>query len=136
MRRGRLLEKLGNLFNIPCVSSMRKHPMLLKHQSFFAFSSLDPCKTQENLEPLGKDAGLKENICTTATLDTLKDVEMPKSSIEAFITPLEREREMARKREQERRRREAVSVCTSVEVRGWFQEHLNISSFSLTDIGH
>ncbi|XP_029683002.1 bromodomain-containing protein 3-like isoform X5 [Takifugu rubripes] len=71
--------------------------------------SLDPCKTQENLEPLGKDAGLTENICTTATLDTLKDVEMPKSSIEAFITPLEREREMARKREQERRRREAIS---------------------------
>lgn len=80
------------------------------------FSSLDPCKTQENLEPLRKDAGLTENICTKATLDTLKDVEMPKSSIEAFITPLEKERETARKKEQERRRREAVSIWTSVEV--------------------
>lgn len=80
------------------------------------FSALDPCKMPEYLEPLIKDAGLTENICTKATIDTLKDVEMPKSSIEAFITPLEKEREVARKREQERRRREAVSVCTSVEV--------------------
>lgn len=80
------------------------------------FSSLDPCKTHENLEPLRNDAGLTENICTKATLDTFEDVEMPKSSIEASITPLEKEREVARKKEQERRRREAVSICTSVEV--------------------
>lgn len=90
-------------------------------------SSLDPGQAQENLEPLGKDAGLTENICTT--FDAPRDVEMPQSSTEAFITPVEKEREVARKKEQERRRREAVSARTRVDAWGWSQEHLNISSF-------
>lgn len=68
------------------------------------------------MEPVKKDA---ENICTNVALDTLEDVELPKSATgQALITqiPLEKERETARKKEQERRRREAVSVCISVAV--------------------
>lgn len=79
-------------------------------------SSPDPSKTEGGLEAVRKEAGTKENICAKAASDTLKEAELPKSSMEAFVTPLEKEREMARKKEQERRRREAVSVGVSVEV--------------------
>lgn len=100
------------------------------------FSCLDPCKMVENLEPVRKDAGPKENVGAEAALDALEDAEQPKSTTDALNTqtPVEKEREMARKREQERRRREAVSICIRVEVRDLSKEHLNICCFSLTDI--